>query len=66
LLAGAIAALPQLSSALRLIAVCLCMILVPGPHLLNGTIELARARIALGASSITYAGVIILIICTGC
>jgi uncharacterized membrane protein YjjB (DUF3815 family) len=41
------------------------MILVPGPHLLNGTIDLARARVALGASRIAYAGVIILMICTG-
>jgi uncharacterized membrane protein YjjP (DUF1212 family) len=62
---GAIAARLQLSSALRLVAVCPCMILVPGPHLLNGTIDLARARIALGASRIAYAGVIILLICTG-
>jgi uncharacterized membrane protein YjjP (DUF1212 family) len=62
---GAIAARLQLSSALRLVAVCPCMILVPGPHLLNGTIDLARARIALGASRIAYAGVIILMICTG-
>src|SRR5216683_1781136 len=62
---GAIAVHLQLSSALRLIAVCPCMILVPGPHLLNGTIDLARARIALGASRIAYAGVIILMICAG-
>jgi uncharacterized membrane protein YjjP (DUF1212 family) len=62
---GSIAVRLQLSSALRLIAVCPCMILVPGPHLLNGTIDLARARIALGASRIAYAGVIILVICAG-
>jgi uncharacterized membrane protein YjjP (DUF1212 family) len=62
---GATAVRLQLSSALRLIAVCPCMILVPGPHLLNGTIDLARARIALGASRIIYAGVIILVICAG-
>src|SRR5258705_4756562 len=52
---GAIAVRLQLSSALRLVAVCPCMILVPGPHLLNGTIDLARERIALGASRIAYA-----------
>jgi uncharacterized membrane protein YjjP (DUF1212 family) len=68
LLAGAIGAIAvrlQFSTALRLIAVCPCMILVPGPHLLNGTIDLARARIGLGTSRIAYAGVIILMICTG-
>jgi uncharacterized membrane protein YjjP (DUF1212 family) len=62
---GAIAVRLQLSSALRLVAVCPCMILVPGPHLLNGAIDLVRARIALGASRIAYGGIIILMICTG-
>jgi uncharacterized membrane protein YjjB (DUF3815 family) len=41
------------------------MVLVPGPHLLNGAIDLARARIALGASRIGYASLITLMICTG-
>jgi uncharacterized membrane protein YjjP (DUF1212 family) len=62
---GAIAVRLQFSSALRLVAVCPCMILVPGPHLLNGTIDLARARIPLGVFRIAYAGIIILMICTG-
>jgi uncharacterized membrane protein YjjP (DUF1212 family) len=68
LLAGAVGAIAvrlQFSSALRLIAVCPCMILVPGPHLLNGAIDIARARIALGASRIAFASVIILVICAG-
>jgi uncharacterized membrane protein YjjB (DUF3815 family) len=50
---------------LRLVAVCPCMVLVPGPHLLNGAIDLARARIALGASRIGYASLITLMICAG-
>jgi uncharacterized membrane protein YjjP (DUF1212 family) len=62
---GAVAARLQFSSSLRLVAVCPCMILVPGPHLLNGTIDLARARIALGASRLAYASLIVLLICTG-
>jgi uncharacterized membrane protein YjjB (DUF3815 family) len=62
---GAIAARLQLSSVLRLVAVCPCMVLVPGPHLLNGAIDLARARIALGAARIAYASVVTLMICTG-
>ena len=68
LLAGAVGAIAvrlQLSSVLRLVAVCPCMVLVPGPHLLNGTIDLARARIALGASRIGYASLITVMICTG-
>src|ERR1700722_13638137 len=68
LLAGAVGAVAvhfQLSSMQRLIAVCPCMVLVPGPHLLNGAIDLARARIALGAARILYAGLIIVSICIG-
>jgi uncharacterized membrane protein YjjP (DUF1212 family) len=48
-----------------LIAACPCMILVPGAHLLNGTIDLAHARIGLGAARIAYAVVTVLVICTG-
>ncbi len=68
LLAGAIGAIAerlQLSSTLRLVAVCPCMVLVPGPHLLNGAIDLVRARITLGIARLVYAGMIILMICTG-
>ncbi|MET0746007.1 MAG: threonine/serine exporter family protein [Microvirga sp.] len=50
---------------LRLILVCPCMVLVPGPHLLNGTIDLAVARIPLGAARVTFAGLIVLMICSG-
>jgi uncharacterized membrane protein YjjP (DUF1212 family) len=68
LLAGAVGAVVvnlQLSTMQRLVAVCPRMVLVPGPHLLNGAIDLARARIALGAARILYAGLIIVVICTG-
>lgn len=67
-LAGAIGALNarlQFGPALYLVAVCPCMILVPGPHLLNGMLDLARARIALGTARIVYAGMILLAICAG-
>ena len=62
---GAVAVRLQLSSALRLIAVCPCMVLVPGPHLLNGTMDLVRGRVPLGASRIGYASLTILMICGG-
>src|SRR5882724_10813741 len=68
LLAGIIGGLAvryDLSSSLRLVAVCPCMVLVPGPHLLNGAIDLIFGRIPLGASRIGYAGLIILMICIG-
>ncbi len=62
---GAIVVRLQVSSALLLVAVCPCMVLVPGPHFLNGMIDLARARIVLGAARLAYAGLITLMICTG-
>ncbi|WP_376706247.1 threonine/serine exporter family protein (plasmid) [Mesorhizobium sp. ISC25] len=55
----------QLSDAQSLVALCPCMILVPGPHLLNGAIDLTRTRIALGSARLVYAGVIVLTICVG-
>jgi uncharacterized membrane protein YjjP (DUF1212 family) len=64
-IAGAIAVRLNLSTSLRLIAVCPCMILVPGPHLLSGVLDLARARIPLGIARIVYATVVTLTVSTG-
>ena len=55
----------QLSDAIALVGFCPCMVLVPGPHILNGAIDLARTRIALGIARLAYAGVILLLICAG-
>ena len=49
----------------RLVAVCPCMVLVPGPHFLNGTIDLARARIPIGAARLALATLIVIAICAG-
>jgi uncharacterized membrane protein YjjP (DUF1212 family) len=68
LLAGAIGGIAfrfDVSPQQYLLAVCPCMVLVPGPHLLNGAIDLARARIALGLARTVYVCLIILMICTG-
>jgi uncharacterized membrane protein YjjP (DUF1212 family) len=62
---GAIAFRLQLSSGLQLVAVCPSMVLVPGPHFLNGMIDLARARIPLGAARIAYASLITVMISAG-
>jgi uncharacterized membrane protein YjjP (DUF1212 family) len=64
-LIGALAVRYHLSSSLRLVAVCPCMILVPGPHVLNGMMDLAAVRITIGASRLIYAGLIILAISVG-
>jgi uncharacterized membrane protein YjjB (DUF3815 family) len=68
LLAGMIGALAtrwNLSSSLRLVAVCPCMILVPGPHFLNGMMDLSAARVTLGTSRLIFAGLIVVAISIG-
>jgi uncharacterized membrane protein YjjB (DUF3815 family) len=62
---GALAVLYDLSSPLRLVAVCPCMVLVPGPHVLNGALDLMKGRIHLGADRLIYAGLVVVAISTG-
>jgi uncharacterized membrane protein YjjP (DUF1212 family) len=62
---GALAARYNISSSLRLVAVCPCMVLVPGPHVLNGAADLIRGRIHLGATRLLFAGAILIAISTG-
>ena len=68
LLAGLIGGLAvhyQLSTALRLVVVCPCMVLVPGPHILNAALDLINGRIHLGAARLIYAGLIVVAISVG-
>ena len=68
LLAGAIGGIAvnaDLSSSLRLIAVCPAMILVPGPHILNGALDVFALRIPLGFARLGYAAVMLLAIGAG-
>ena len=62
---GALAVRYDLSSSLRLVAVCPCMVLVPGPHFLNGALDLINGRIALGTARLIYAGLIVVAISVG-
>jgi uncharacterized membrane protein YjjP (DUF1212 family) len=57
---GAVVVDLHLSAAQQLVAVCPCMVLVPGPHLLNGALDLARTEISLGVARISYASVMVL------
>ena len=66
LIAGVVSAAAgrfQLSDAITLVGFCPCMMLVP--YILNGVIDLARTRIALGIARPAYAGVLVLLICAG-
>jgi uncharacterized membrane protein YjjP (DUF1212 family) len=68
LIAGMVGALSvryALSSSLRLIAVSPCMVLVPGPHFLNGMLDLIRGRMNLGLARLTYAVLVVIAISTG-
>jgi uncharacterized membrane protein YjjB (DUF3815 family) len=68
LLAGVIGGLAvrcELSSSLRLVAVCPCMVLVPGPHILNGAFDLIGGRIHLGAARLLYGSLIVVAISAG-
>jgi len=64
-LVGALAVRYELSSSLRLVAVCPCMVLVPGPHFLNGMLDMIRGRIDLGAARLIYALLVVVAISTG-
>jgi uncharacterized membrane protein YjjP (DUF1212 family) len=64
-LIGALAVRYDLSSSLRLVAICPCMVLVPGPHFLNSALDLVSGRIHLGAARLLYAGLIVVAISTG-
>jgi uncharacterized membrane protein YjjP (DUF1212 family) len=62
---GALAVRYDLSSSLRLVVVCPCMVLVPGPHFLNAALDLVNGRISLGVARLTYAGLIVVAISAG-
>lgn len=62
---GAVAERLQLSSSLRLIAVCPCMILVPGPHVLNGGLDLLQGHVPLGAARLVFATLVTMAIACG-
>jgi uncharacterized membrane protein YjjP (DUF1212 family) len=64
-LIGALAVRHDLSSSLRLVAVCPCMVLVPGPHFLNSALDLVAGRIHLGTARLVYAGLVVVAISIG-
>jgi uncharacterized membrane protein YjjP (DUF1212 family) len=55
---GALAVHYQLSTSLRLVALCPCMVLVPGPHFLNSALDFIHGRMHLGMARLALAGLI--------
>jgi uncharacterized membrane protein YjjB (DUF3815 family) len=62
---GAVGTRLGASSDLRLLAVCPCMVMVPGPHLLNGALDLLEGRLPLGATRLLYATLTLFAISAG-
>lgn len=50
---------------LQFVDITPCMILVPGAHILNASLDLARGRLSLGLARLTYCFMILLAICAG-
>ena len=68
LFAGVFAAIAfrfELIASLRFVALCPCVILVPGAHVLNGLADLINGRLHLGAARVIHATLIIVAITTG-
>lgn len=49
----------------QFIVIAPCMILVPGAHILNASLDLVRGRLGLGVSRFAYCALILLAICAG-
>jgi uncharacterized membrane protein YjjP (DUF1212 family) len=49
----------------NLLALCPCMVLMPGPHFFNAALDFAHLRIALGQARFVYAALLTLLICVG-
>ncbi|MEH3132605.1 MAG: threonine/serine exporter family protein [Mycolicibacterium neoaurum] len=64
-LIGAHAMNAQLGAGAALVALCAVLILVPGPHILNGALDLLSARAGLGMCRIGWAAVILIAIGVG-
>ena len=64
-LVGAAAMHLSLAGSAGLVAVCPAMVLVPGPHVLNGALDLLALRIMLGIARLGYATLILAAIAAG-
>lgn len=64
-LAGALSVHLGTASDARLVAVCPAMVLVPGPHLLNGALDLAAHRFSLAWARLTFGSLIVIGISIG-
>ena len=64
-LIGVAAAHLDVDDALGLVVLCPAMVLVPGPHILNGALDLLALRVSLGIARLGYAALILAAIAAG-
>jgi uncharacterized membrane protein YjjP (DUF1212 family) len=55
----------RVDDALGLVVLCPAMVLVPGPHILNGALDLLALRVALGVARLGYSALILAAIAAG-
>jgi uncharacterized membrane protein YjjP (DUF1212 family) len=55
----------RVDDALGLVVLCPAMVLVPGPHILNGALDLLALRVTLGIARLGYAALILAAIAAG-
>jgi uncharacterized membrane protein YjjP (DUF1212 family) len=64
-LIGVVAAQQNVDDALGLVVLCPAMVLVPGPHILNGALDLLSLRVTLGIARLSYGALILGAIAAG-
>ena len=64
-LIGVAAAHLRVDDALGLVVLCPAMVLVPGPHILNGALDLLALRMTLGIARLGYAALMLVAIAAG-
>lgn len=64
-LIGVVAAYLSVDDALGLVVLCPAMVLVPGPHILNGALDLLALRVTLGIARLSYGALILAAIAAG-
>jgi uncharacterized membrane protein YjjP (DUF1212 family) len=64
-LIGVAAVQLRVDDALGLVVLCPAMVLVPGPHILNGALDLLALRVTLGIARLGYAALILAAIAAG-
>ncbi len=62
---GAAATHLDLGASAAVVAICPAMVLVPGPHILNGALDLLDLRVALGLARLAYGMLVLTAIAAG-